>query len=1511
MNNSYMRFLNQNNTNMNNIQKHFSVVALCAAFMFFTAFASFGQDVIYSCDFEDNTENANWTLANCDYYNGWYIGTAAYNGGSKGLYISNDYGTSNLADYDDTYVYAYREINATETDQYLIVFDWMAVGATPDENSGEGYCLLRSFLVPTTLSSNLNDCDYNGMSYDNNTTPSGWIDASSSENGLMYGQSSWQHSAKVINLDAGTYYLVFFWKNNSDNIDPPAAVDNISISKVVNPAVATSAVSNLGATFATLNGEILSHGASDVIARGFEYGTDSENLSNTIQSADNTDAFSSELTGLAPNTTYYYRAYATNSNGTGYGAVKSFKTLDTFNGHTYVDLGLESGTLWATTNVGANSPEEYGNYFAWGETSPKETYSWSNYAHCNGESNSLTKYCGDASYGYNGYTDDFYYLESTDDAATANWGTGWQMPTYDELEELNDYCTVTWTTRNGVNGRLYTGPNGNSIFLPAAGDRDNDNLESAGSVGCYWSSSRQYAYNAWYLNFYSGNSGCDYDSRHYGYSVRPVLKAIPTVETKSATDVEPTTAILQGKILFTEDATVTNRGFSFDTDSDNLTQNFTSTDNTDNFTYSVTDLTANTTYYFKAYATIDGEIMYGEIKSFTTPNETHDFVDLGLPSGNKWATCNVGASVPEGFGNYYGWGETYNKEIGDWPTYIYYNGSSFTKYTRSDGRTTLEAMDDAATVNWGDGWRMPTKDEVSELFNNCSSIWTTLNGVNGRLFTSNLNGNTIFLPAAGKVNEGGYENDGRSGTYWSSSFRTSTNEGAWDYEVYPDVCELGSLGYRKYGRSVRAIYTLAPTVVTNNATYLTSTSATLNASITDNGNSEIIERGFKYGTDRNNLSEIVQSDDATSDFSVTITGLAPNTTYYYVAYATNSDATDYAGIKSFSTNGIIDGHEYVDLGLPSGTKWAACNIGTDVPYNLGDYFAWGETTSKDVANWDTYIYYDNGSITKYTDSDGLTTLEATDDAATVNWGSNWRMPTKEEMEEMLNNCDNVWTTWNGVEGRLFTSHINGNSFFMPAAGKQDGSEIFPDGGHYWSSTLRPNDTEGAWDFYFSSSSCNIGTSGARLFGYSVRAINRRSPSVVTNTADNITSTAATLHGNISNIGASEIIERGFEYGINRENLNESVQCTDGTNDFSVSLSNLASGTTYYYRAYATNSDDTGYGEIKYFSTPCDNLCSIIYSFTDDYGDGWNGNAINVVDMETGIVIESLTLDNGSVASGTVEICDGKDIIFEWVEGYYSEETSYQIFDVNGDEIFSDSGTMSSPVSYTMSCSSCRAVADFTISDITTESATISWTERGQAISWELIVSETELDNNTLESYNNTITLAEPSYSATGLTSGTKYYVYVRSVCSDNDKSGWKKRTFRTVCSPDNMCNIIYSLSDSYGDGWTGNAINVVDAETGTVIESLTISESQGFSATGTLEICDGMEIIFEWVSGGDYSYPEETSYQILDANEDEIFSGSGALSSPVSYTMSCPSCQLYGTCNCYKLGTDCFGNRTR
>ena len=154
------------------------------------------------------------------------------------------------------------------------------------------------------------------------------------------------------------------------------------------------------------------------------------------------------------------------------------------NSHTYVDLGLPSGTLWATCNVGASTPEEFGDYFAWGETTTKEIYDWINYKWCNGSSTTLTRYCTNRSYGEVDY---WTNLLPIDDAASVNWGSLWCIPTYDQQQELMLYCNWQISTSNNVSGYTVTGPNGNSLFLPFAGSASENGL-----FGIFWSSNFEY-----------------------------------------------------------------------------------------------------------------------------------------------------------------------------------------------------------------------------------------------------------------------------------------------------------------------------------------------------------------------------------------------------------------------------------------------------------------------------------------------------------------------------------------------------------------------------------------------------------------------------------------------------------------------------------------------------------------------------------------------------------------------------------------------------------------------------------------------------------------------------------------------------------------------------------------------------------------------------------------------------------------------------------------------------------
>ena len=196
-----------------------------------------------------------------------------------------------------------------------------------------------------------------------------------------------------------------------------------------------------------------------------------------------------------------------------------FKFRTNPNGHEYVDLGLS--VKWATMNVGATSPEDYGGYYAWGETEEKENYDWSTYKWCNGSNDTMTKYCTNSSYGT---VDNKTLLDPEDDVAHVKWGGSWRMPTLDEQDELRNNCTWTWTTQNGVNGYNVTGPNGNSIFLPAAGSSYGTEKYDIELCGGYWSSSlySDNSYSALSLNFYNGRYDKGYVNRCHGRIVRPV-----------------------------------------------------------------------------------------------------------------------------------------------------------------------------------------------------------------------------------------------------------------------------------------------------------------------------------------------------------------------------------------------------------------------------------------------------------------------------------------------------------------------------------------------------------------------------------------------------------------------------------------------------------------------------------------------------------------------------------------------------------------------------------------------------------------------------------------------------------------------------------------------------------------------------------------------------------------------------------------------------------------------------
>ena len=607
------------------------------------------------------------------------------------------------------------------------------------------------------------------------------------------------------------YYARSYAKNELGNVGYGNEVSFTTYSAV--PIITTYPVESatITSTSAVFRGKVEEVPSSEIQTRGFCYNTTPYFTVNTpgvsiVNAGNGTGEFTAVATGLTPGTTYYYLAYVESNGEFFHGPEMNFTTLPSGGGggpQEYVDLGLPSGTLWATCNVGANAPEEYGGYFAWGETQPKDYYEWSNYQYCNGSGSTLTKYCNYFNWGYNGFTDNLTILEPCDDAATALLGSDWRMPTKEEWDELESNTTNYWTTRNGVAGWLFLAPNGNSLFIPAAGMFAPEYMYS-GSRGNYWSSSLYTTLtpSAWEFCFdEGGNNGVMWSimSRRHGQPIRPVRATSHVVSyavNATPNPVEGGSVVVTGGSQSGTTCTLTataNEGYTFT----NWTENGTVVST--NATYSFT-LTGNRTLVANFTANGGGGGSYNG----------HDYVDLGLPSGTLWATCNVGANAPEENGDYFAWGETQMKENYVWSTYQHCMGSlnTYTKYCNSsmygnvDDLTILEPIDDAATSNWGNGWRMPTQAEWEELLQNTTSTATYLNGVRGRYFTA-TNGNRIFLPCAGQYQEDYYYYD-VDGYYWSSSLYLNYAGKAWG--LCFDQWNIG-MAYksRSWGWSVRPV----------------------------------------------------------------------------------------------------------------------------------------------------------------------------------------------------------------------------------------------------------------------------------------------------------------------------------------------------------------------------------------------------------------------------------------------------------------------------------------------------------------------------------------------------------------------------------------------------------------------------------------------------------------------------------------------------------------------------------
>ncbi|MBR3938496.1 MAG: hypothetical protein IKJ67_00785 [Bacteroidales bacterium] len=278
--------------------------------------------------------------------------------------------------------------------------------------------------------------------------------------------------------------------------------------------VLTNNVTEVGSNSATCGGYVTADGENTVTKRGVCYATEpNPTIKNNItEDGDGLGSYTSNIENLMPNTLYYVRAYAVNARGVAYGEQRDFTTTEPtggrtpsgfINGYGYVDLGLS--VKWATANMGASQPSDFGEYYAWGEIVTKNEYTEENCTSLNIDLNDIK---GNPKY----------------DVARAKWGSTWRMPTPEEMRELKDSCTWRWTMQEGNIGALVVGPNGNSIFLPAAGLYTQSSSNWVGEYGFYWSSQPYGSElkDAYYLFFNRSSQNVDWSGRSCGHTVRPV-----------------------------------------------------------------------------------------------------------------------------------------------------------------------------------------------------------------------------------------------------------------------------------------------------------------------------------------------------------------------------------------------------------------------------------------------------------------------------------------------------------------------------------------------------------------------------------------------------------------------------------------------------------------------------------------------------------------------------------------------------------------------------------------------------------------------------------------------------------------------------------------------------------------------------------------------------------------------------------------------------------------------------
>ena len=878
------------------------------------------------------------------------------------------------------------------------------------------------------------------------------------------------YSAEIDGLSDGATYYVRYQISNRWISLMAEEISEFQTIPATKPTVTTTQPKEITHNSAILGGKIVDNGGLTITNCGVVYSkSPNPAIENGIkvESKEKTESFTCTINDLDFTTSYYARAYAINEKGIAYGEEISLTTLSTsatMGDISAIEIGGTTATIQAEllTDGGASIEKLGICYNMSGEPTINDSIVLSSENKIGIFQCTIDNLSGATAYYVRAFATN---VNGTVYSDQISFRTETAIAVVVSAQATNvSYTSATVGGNVTDDGGANVTERGICYSTSANPTTANTKITSGSGLGQFTCNLTDLQDGTtYYVRAYAINT----KGVAYGEEVRftTKTKTIATVATTPATNMSYTSATVGGNVTDDGGAEVIERGIVYSTN-----QNPTAADSKvtngsglGEFTCNLTDLQDGTTYYARAYAINAKGASYGEEVSFTTKAKTIATVTTTPATNVSYTSATVGGNVTkDGGASVTERGICYSTSANPTTSNTKISSGSGTgsyacNLTNMQEGTTYYARAYAINekgVAYGNEVSFTTKGNTipTVTTNTPSEITYTQAMIQGSV--SDDGGVTVtekgicYSTSPNPTIDNNKRTNG-SGTGTITCVFSALQDGTMYYARAYAINALG-VGYGNEVSFTTMAYEVPQITIVNPTKYSVST-AIIDCEVTFEGGLEVTERGVCYSTTSNPTysNSKVQNGSGLGAYSCELSNLSENTTYYVRAYAKNAEGIGYSREVSFTTRTrtYMDGYEYVDLGLS--VKWASYNIGATKPEEYGDYFAWGEVEPKETYSWATYKWSkgSSSSITKYNANDGKTVLDPEDDAATVILGENYRMPTVEEGNELIEQCTWIWTIYNNVAGYKITGP-NGNYIFLPAVGYKGSTNPYYPAGEY-------------------------------------------------------------------------------------------------------------------------------------------------------------------------------------------------------------------------------------------------------------------------------------------------------------------------------------------------------------------------------------------------------------------------------------------------------------------------------